>query len=253
VVAGYQHFCAVDGAGAIYCWGVEVADGPTVTDEVTPKHITRVTSAMALATGIQNYCALLPSGTIDCWPGYNAAAALTGINRIAAGGFEACAIAGDTSLSCWAVSTSTSTLPAPTRLLTNVRDVAMGEGMYCALQGASDVTCWSPSSMMSLAPGQVTKLVAGPNAVCALMADQTLMCWGTIFLDSDMSTDTNNFSSATPLAFPGATGVRDVSIGYRHICILHADGSVLCRGANESGELGDGTTNPRATFVPVVW
>jgi alpha-tubulin suppressor-like RCC1 family protein len=256
LVAGYYHYCAVDGSGAVWCWGDEVADGPTVTNEVLPKRITHVTSVSALATGIQHYCALLPAATIDCWPGTNGAATLTGVTRIAAGGFEACAIATDTSFTCWNFQDST---PMPMRLLTNVHDLAISEGSYCALQGATDVTCWtqgttSPPMMMSLAAlGHANRLVAGPNAVCALLSDGYVACWGSIVF-SAAGGGLNDFSSATPAAIDGAAGVADVAVGREHVCILRAsDSSVLCRGANSQGEVGDGTFNPRAAFVPVNW
>jgi alpha-tubulin suppressor-like RCC1 family protein len=44
----------------------------------------------------------------------------------------------------------------------------------------------------------------------------------------------------------------DVSAGERHTCIVSADGSAWCWGANESGQLGDGTVTDRGTPVQVL-
>ncbi len=48
------------------------------------------------------------------------------------------------------------------------------------------------------------------------------------------------------------TSVRQIAVGSSHSCALLRDGTVLCWGANESGQLGDGTTTDRAlpTRVP---
>ena len=50
-----------------------------------------------------------------------------------------------------------------------------------------------------------------------------------------------------PTLLPGATPVSvvDVSAGDTHACTISVDGRVFCFGANEFGELGDGTTEDR--------
>lgn len=52
----------------------------------------------------------------------------------------------------------------------------------------------------------------------------------------------------TAISLPcAAAGVRDVALGSFHSCALVEDGSVLCWGRNDSGQLGDGTTVPRSS------
>ena len=45
---------------------------------------------------------------------------------------------------------------------------------------------------------------------------------------------------------------RGISAGDRHVCAVRNDGSIWCWGANNAGQLGDGTTMPRSTPVAVV-
>jgi alpha-tubulin suppressor-like RCC1 family protein len=53
------------------------------------------------------------------------------------------------------------------------------------------------------------------------------------------------------MARPVAPAIQDVALGFSHTCALTSTGVVECWGANESGELGDGTTTRRTQPVTV--
>lgn len=53
-------------------------------------------------------------------------------------------------------------------------------------------------------------------------------------------------SVALPAAGPFATTELALSLGVDHACVLFPSGQVGCWGANDQGQLGDGTTTPRA-------
>jgi alpha-tubulin suppressor-like RCC1 family protein len=55
------------------------------------------------------------------------------------------------------------------------------------------------------------------------------------------------------LPVAGITGARDVAAGLAHTCAVTADLSLVCWGANDAGQLGNGTTaaSPTTTPTPV--
>ena len=54
----------------------------------------------------------------------------------------------------------------------------------------------------------------------------------------------------TPVYVSGLEGVVTIAIGERHGCALVEEGSVWCWGADYTGQLGDGSTEPRGARPP---
>lgn len=73
VDAGHSHACAVDQAGALFCWGDnyrgELGDG-TQTSHSTPLQVTLPAAVAWVSAGKETTCAVLVSGAAYCW-GYN--------------------------------------------------------------------------------------------------------------------------------------------------------------------------------------
>jgi alpha-tubulin suppressor-like RCC1 family protein len=134
-----------------------------------------------------------------------------------------------------------------------IRSLVAGSGFSCALVGVN-AYCWGRNDLGQLGrgvvgidagPGLVTgghqfrTLAASERTVCG-MTDTQVLCWG----------HGRIFGSATPIATPTPiAGIfpdpwTTLGVGYSHGCVLAASGSVTCFGTNESGELGDGTTQP---------
>jgi alpha-tubulin suppressor-like RCC1 family protein len=78
VAAGGEHTCAIDGAGAAWCWGEDQSGQLGNDDSVnsrTPVPVTGITSgATAIAAGTAHACVLV-GGSVQCW-GWNVAGAL---------------------------------------------------------------------------------------------------------------------------------------------------------------------------------
>jgi len=135
--------------------------------------------------------------------------------------------------------------------------VAVAERQVCALVGSQDgqiggeVWCWG-------APGGPEQLLAHPvpgpdgstlngfvtldggfGRFCAIDASGEVWCW---------------FDRGTsgPARVPGVADAVAVTVGRDHACAQVRDGTILCWGANDRGQLGDGTTTPADSAVRVV-
>jgi alpha-tubulin suppressor-like RCC1 family protein len=102
--------------------------------------------------------------------------------------------------------------------------------------------------------GYVVKISVGGTHSCALMSDDRVKCWGSRFNDAGGGAITRSISSEIleieTAASTYLSGVIDVSAGTGHTCvIMGADRSVKCWGANNSGQLGDGTNTFQKDYV----
>jgi len=91
---------------------------------------------------------------------------------------------------------------------------------------------------------------AGESYTCALMSDSTGRCWGHN-LHGQLGDGSYTRSSLVPVTVSGLTGSVAISAGAHHACALLSDGTVKCWGANNFGQLGDGTDTESKVPVAV--
>ena len=229
--------------GTLRAWGWnhdgQLGDG-TVTDRATPVPVVGLTDVVGVAMGRTHALALHADGTVWGW-GENIYGALgTGTDK-------------------------DSLVPVQVQELTDVVMVAAGWSGSLALRADGTVWTWGqnfsgqlgngtiddPSYTPLQVPG-ITNAVfidAGLNANIVLLADGTMLTWGSNSLGQQG--DGTTVERLAPFAVPGLADLTDIDAGSGHTLALRADGVVFAWGNNTSGQLGDGTTTARLSPVVV--
>ncbi|MCY3577360.1 MAG: hypothetical protein OXH53_08605 [bacterium] len=291
------HACILHEDGTISCWGSgthgKLGQGDTSGHHV-PMKVPRINDAVAVSAGGEFTCALHRDGGVSCWgrndwgqmvdgtkedrlsprriPG------LSDVVTISSGPNTACAVHSNGDVSCWGRPYDISDSgPRRFKARAPFASVSVGSeiGLYdfsCATSIGGDVYCWNPEQRPSGAtrvPGltDVAEVSVGDASACALHRDGGVSCWGTNRAGEVGDGTTNPRHRPQRVAGISDAVAVNVSFGSHssssswsstpHACALRSDGSALCWGGNEAGQLGDGTNQNRLIptqvrpFVPI--
>ncbi|MBL8625785.1 MAG: hypothetical protein JNK64_31015 [Myxococcales bacterium] len=278
---GRDHACAVDSAGAVWCWGDDRAgmtrgggDGPPA---LTPVRVPVPAAVVEVAAGSDATCARAADGAAWCWGGREGGSSSTlgavvaldvggPVHGLAGGLRHMCAVVGpDDHVACWGDNLKgqlgvppSEPIAAPQVVADTAGTVALtvGHRAVCARRGDGRVRCWGHDDAGQLGLG-VTEIATAPTAAPALAGFALaiggrhacgvdaggLRCWGRN--DRGELGDSDG-SRATPGPVIRG-GVAAVATAARATCALDATGTVACFGQNRAGELGAGDLAPRAT------
>ncbi len=150
-----------------------------------------------------------------------------------------------------------------------MRPMAVGANHACAILADDRVICWGQNDWAQLGSpvtaysvpfplfvqglqGTPVTLAAGDEHTCVALADGRVQCWGGN-ANGQLGNGHASFTThPTPVFVSGLAGkVMDLAAGGWHTCALLEDGRVQCWGANNTGQLGDGTTTDRARATTV--
>ncbi len=254
VQSGSFHSCALLTGDRVACWGYNAqgqlgtgtASGQTVspTNSAKPSAISSLTGATSITLGGQTTCATMPSG-IECLGsnifgqlGRGSATPLVDVRSAALGSVI---VGVDSFLSAQGRNF------AVTRQ--DGRVVLWGSNGY-GESGIGDAATdiYGPT----LYPGleNIASATAGNDMTCVVTKERSVKCWG-----RNTSGQVGQPSGGTitkPTLVPNLTNVYRVALSTLSFgCALTYDGEVYCWGANESGQLGDGTTTSSSTPVKV--
>jgi Regulator of chromosome condensation (RCC1) repeat len=256
--------CGLDATGQLFCAGLSapVAPyGPIPRAEGGSLRFNRIVSA-----SVDRYCGLEVSGMVYCW-GW--------------GWQSAFSPPADTVPGALAPFYSLPGGPAQDLSLVTLLHTGFGTSFdkVCASRAPGVVDCYAgwlsgPPAFTPIFSGAVKKLVAIVSAVCWIDAadvgtceDQTTgstasrmtlpgITWDMSSLDENTcaATDAGVFcwdtprGSTPPTLEPSTVGMdfRRIAVGGDHKCAIDAHSRAWCWGANDNGQLGDGTTDSSA-------
>jgi len=277
ITAGTYHTCALLESGGVKCWGLnahgELGNGSLYPTAVPVDVYGLDTGVVAISAGGEHTCALTNTGAVECW-GDNAhhqlgilsqdrlsATPVTvdgldhGVVAITVGFDHACALMNTGTVKCWPglVTNETNALVADVRGLGgDVVAIAAGFRHDCALTKAGADLCRGSNGYGQLgngthndnsSPEAVNGLDNGVKAItetCAVLNTGALKCWGSN-RDGEVGDGTNQ-DRTEPVDVSGLTEpVKAVAQSGSHTCALTESDQVYCWGANDQGQLGNGT------------
>jgi alpha-tubulin suppressor-like RCC1 family protein/uncharacterized protein YjdB len=201
---------------------------------------------------------------------FHATLALTSIS---AGGSHACGLTASGAAYCWGLNssgqfgnglTASDSIPVHAAPTLTFSSISVATFYTCGLSGTA-VYCWGNGANGELGDGSfngsVTPvLVAGGHSfsyvatggshACALTTTDVPYCWGSN--SSGQLGDNSTSNAGAPVAVSGTYTFQRIAVGGIHTCGLTSinGGYVYCWGANNAGQLGDGTFNDDS--IPVL-
>ena len=256
VTAGGTHTCGRTYAGVWYCWGRndhgQLGDG-TTTDRTSPVPVAGGQSFALVMAGGSHTCGLTAAGHAYCW-------GLNDHGQLGDG------------------STTDRTSPVAVAGSLTFLSLSAGDSHTCGFTGYPStevglVSCWGSNASGQLGDGTTVDrtipqtiagitlfgpmLSAGGQHTCGLYWDVGVdYCWGSNSRGQLDNGTTLSATSPVPMTGVGTTGFEAVAAGGYHTCAEAGGSDFLsfawyCWGANENGQLGDGTTVDRASAVLV--
>jgi hypothetical protein len=243
VAAGFNHTCALLSDGAIKCWGAntkgQLGDG-TTTDRLVPTSVTSVPAEAIRSLGLGNQasCAVTVGNNLYCW-GNNATGLLADGSK-----------------------TDRLTPRLSTYKIASAY-LSVSHGCAISSEGGS-VLCWGANVRGQLGNGSFDEaLLASSNTApvaaqlsvayeraCEASYFGQLWCWGSA--DGYLFGGVGATDKNVPTRIGTLTDVIAVGVGNYHQCyVTGTDGKVYCWGANNLGQVGDGTKVDRETAVLV--
>ncbi len=275
IAAGLVQTCIIEPDRHVRCWGI---DPGTATD------VPAIANVVSIAAGGANTCVLTLEGRVACWDASVPAKATPSFvphvraKAIATTGDKTCAIGGDDNVVCW-----TSSAPSPLTQSDGTKITATAitaSNHFCAITSTT-LACWgtgrafAPHRNMRMAAFSMdddspdvplvlnvkAKRIAIANDVnCTITATDMPDCWGandqsqrgdavaeTSALDGEGRESFALDSKETEVASGPNLHALDIAAGGSNVCVVGADHQVTCWGANDKGQLGDGTTTARKT------
>lgn len=197
LAAEYDRVCAIDDAGAVWCWGHAVPGGGSGSmEELGPVRVPGLSDAVEIGLSFEGWgCARRSDATVSCFrladsesnPAAEPVAGVRDVVSIAVGG-EACAVTDSSELWCW--DDELSAAPRSRATSEPVRAVVMGYEHGCLLLADGRVECFGAAEEGQLGNGEaasagivtdladVDAISAFGTHTCAKKTDGSVVCWG---------------------------------------------------------------------------
>lgn len=292
VSVGANNSCGITATGLLKCWGsndngrlgIGVASGG---DSLVPVAVDASETYSEILVGYSSSCGLTTQGILKCWGakfaiyGYNysptAVDSSVAYKSVSVGSSHICAITTGNVLKCWGGNsngqvgdgtTSSSTAPKVIDSGTSYISIGARANKTCGVTAANKIRCWGQNLLFSLgvsSPSQVlspmtidsdysyTQLDLGDQHGCGLSTTGKIRCWGNNGNNQLADQKSQGYvPGSLPQEVISSSSFINLNAGDNHTCAIKASGRLYCWGNNNSGQLGNGTTNTRIILPRLV-
>lgn len=235
LAAGRSHTCGITRTGGTLCWGDntygQLGDSTTLS-HAAPLPVRSTRTFTALVAGAEFTCALTAEGETSCW-GRNEHGELGAVSS------HRCNVQHD-DYYYGTFDEACSLVPLVVGDRLQLVALAAGSSATCGLTRDAQAFCWgagitSPHAIRGTP--DLTTMVIGSSSACATTRDGEVYCWP---LGQDSDDPQTPWSPADGLRFESLSGSGS------HFCgVQIGERLAYCWGANDVGQLGDGTTQAR--------
>lgn len=229
--------CARRGLGDVTCWREDKR-------KRTLEPVEGIEGARDLAVGKNHACVVLESGRARCWGG-NGAGQLGDGSEL---------------LSPW---------PVDVVDVTDLVQIDAGEAHTCGLDKRGHVWCWGRGRDGQIGDGGtqlrrrpapvragqagldpkaplegMVEVACGDTFTCARSGEGRVYCWGA-GAHGQLGNGQDEEIVPTPVAVVGLEDAVELTAGAGHACAERESGEVVCWGANDNGQIGEGPSKFR--------
>jgi alpha-tubulin suppressor-like RCC1 family protein len=274
-----NHACATRLDGRVVCWGSDIPaarrdNDDLAFDSLTPAVGAKLDDAVEVSATRMFTCARTRSGQVGCWGDYWGLSANgdTGVpgdiayvpglgdaREISTGELGACIVRRSGRLLCFGAGSITPWAPGPAGMeypshaLTRPRelrgfvDVASVRVPGCLVQKSGRVHCWDPNGPYLLPE----KALPRTSVVVDLTDAVSVGPGGIVVRATGQLAAIRQGDGGRWLAKPFAPEIHD-AVDASNTCAVRKNGTVVCWGDDDYGQLGGGKTGRSQVVVPVL-
>jgi alpha-tubulin suppressor-like RCC1 family protein len=284
IEVGYYNTCGIRSDNALLCWGNHIFRGATLQYGNVPQQVGTATDWQAVSMSADAIIGLRAGGDAYVW-GFNVSGQLgpstefeiveptpmrggiSGWSQVSSGNVHGCGLANGRAY-CWGTigegllgNGVTTALYSPTKIGGDRWTAIAGGSGQCGLRDDGALMCWGNPGSVGLGFGNTdpvgapTRLgtdtwsavaVSNSFSQCGIRGGKPY-CWGDNSA-GQLGIGNTMFPQLSPVAVnvPGGSQWTEIAIA-NHACAIASDATLWCWGANDSGQLGTGTTGGPTT------
>jgi len=260
LAVGEETTCALDAAGALYCWGlnstrleygagpIERPSSPTPVKLTLPPTGTSAATFATLSVGpSQHTCGVTPDHLAFCWG--RGGLGEMGDGNVGGQGNTYTRVLG----SFWSsISVGRITTCGVTTLGTGLCWGLNQRGAVGTPAVATGTSALSPMPVSVAGDVKFKRVVAGWLHSCGITTTDRVLCWGDnrngqLGIGGIDAPEVAASEHRVPAPISSDEKFADLSLGATQTCAITLDHRAFCWGMNATGQLGDGTTTSRGT------